>query len=250
MLSLLTSKSKNKFQFVFMNTAILFIILFLTGLPASAQVSVSGSAAFVTKYIWRGYNVVDDPAIQPSLDFGFGESGFSVNVWLSASLSDRNKTSTFDELDFTLGYSASLPNGSALSVGLIYYTFPNQDDFKIDDHTTQEVYAAFTPGVPYLSPTITLYYDFNLGDDLYATFGVDHSIGVGTGSIGSSTVLAYNNGQFGSDSGFSHVELSVFAAIAAGSVEIAPSVTFVGVFEDTVNKDNEIFLSVIIGWSF
>lgn len=246
----LSSNLKGIFNLVLMKIALIITILLLTGLPVRSQVSVSGSAAFVTKYIWRGYNIVDDPTIQPSLDFGFGESGFSANVWYSAGLSDRDKNGAADELDFTLDYSTSFPNGASLSLGIIYYTFPNQDDFDFGDHSTPEIYAAFSPGVPYLSPTLTLYYDFNLGDDLYATIGIDHSIDAVFGSVGTSTLLAYNNGQFGAESGLSHLEYSVFAAISAGPVEIAPSVTFVALFEDTVNPDNEFFFSMNVGWSF
>ncbi len=246
----ISSKLRGTFHIVLMNIALIIIILILTGIPARAQVSVSGSAAFVTKYIWRGYNLVDDPAIQPSLDFGFGDSGFTANVWYSAGLDDRDISGAADELDFTLDYSASFANGAGLSLGLIYYTFPNQDEFEFDDHTTQEVYAAFTPGVPYLAPTLTLYYDFNLGDDLYATFGIDQSVEAGEGSVGASAVLGYNNGQFGANSGFSHIELSLYGGIPAGIVEISPSVTFVGLFEDTVNRDNEIYFSLNAGWSF
>jgi len=250
MLRLLSSKLKGAFHSVLMKMLLIITIIFITGLPAKAQVSVSGSAAFVTKYIWRGYNLVDDPALQPSLDIGFGDSGFSANVWYSVGLSDRDKNGAADELDFTLDYSTSFPNGAGLSLGLIYYTFPNQDDFDASDHTTPEIYASFSPGTPYLAPTLTLYYDFNLGDDLYATFGIDHSVEAGEGSVGASAVLAYNNGQFGANSGFSHIELGVNAAIPAGALEIAPSVTFIGVFEDTVNPDNEFFFSLSAGWSF
>lgn len=250
MLRSLSSKLRGAFHSGHVNIALIIIILLLTGLPAQAQVSVSGSAAFVTKYIWRGYNLVDDPAIQPSLDIGFGDSGFSANVWYSRGLEDRNISGAADELDFTLDYSASFANGAGLSLGLIYYTFPNQDNFEFDDHTTPEIYVAITPGVPYLAPTLTLYYDFNLGDDLYATFGIDQSVEAGGGSVGASAVLAYNNGQFGADSGLSHVELTVYGTISAGVVEIAPSVTFVGLFEDTVNPDNEFFFSLSAGLSF
>jgi hypothetical protein len=88
----------------------------LTGLPAKAQVSVSGSATFVTKYIWRGYNLVDDPAIQPSLDFGFGDSGFSANVWHSAGLADRDISGTADELDLIRTRFLMGSSGAASSI--------------------------------------------------------------------------------------------------------------------------------------
>ena len=104
MLRSICSKLMGAFPIVLMNTALIIIILFFTGIPVKAQVSVSGSVAFVTKYIWRGYNIVDDPAIQPSLDFGFGESGFSANVWYSAGLSKLDKNGAAVELDFTLDY--------------------------------------------------------------------------------------------------------------------------------------------------
>ena len=75
-----------------------------------------------------------------------------------------------------------------------------------------------------------------------AGFQKSMTLEAGGYSLGTSAVLGYNNGQFGVEKGLSHVELTAYSAISAGALEIAPSVTFVGIFEDTVNpEDNEFF---------
>lgn len=53
-----------------------------------AKLGIEFDAAWVSKYIWRGFDLYDDrAAFQPSIDFDLFGTGFSVNVWGSTACS-------------------------------------------------------------------------------------------------------------------------------------------------------------------
>ncbi len=213
---------------------------------AQAQVKVSGGVDFVSKYIWRGFNLADKPTIQPTVDFEFSNSGFALNVWSSLALASRDTYGPADELDFTVSYSAEIAGKYNVSAGFIYYTFPNQDKFKMSDHTTQEIYASFSPASLPLSPELTLFYDFNLGDDLYAVLSTGYNLPLNGHSLDFGAAVGYNNGQFNTDAGISHLNFSVSSGFQIGSFSVVPGVSYVLVPEATVNNDNEFYISLSI----
>ena len=94
-------------------------------LPQSA-ITVSGSADFVSRYVWRGILINNAPSIEPSLDFNY--SGFSLGVWGSYSLSKIDKKDSefgvSQEIDTWISYSYSLKNGIHISVLATDYYFP------------------------------------------------------------------------------------------------------------------------------
>lgn len=94
-----------------------FIFLSLSGISYS-QVGVG--ADFVSRYIWRGLDFGNTPAVQPSLSATFG--AFEIGSWGSFTLS--NQASGSDELDLYLSYSIPTDAGD---IGIILndYYFPN-----------------------------------------------------------------------------------------------------------------------------
>ena len=85
-------------------------------------------ATYVTKYIWRGFDVLDDKAaFQPSANLAL-ENGLNFNVWSSfagASKNDGN-VSTVDatEYDYTVSYKNSFGEDCYVTnyiVGWRYY---------------------------------------------------------------------------------------------------------------------------------
>ena len=66
----------------------------LGGMGQAQEISVDASIDALSGYIWRGGVLgADDKAVlQPSLTLGFGESGFSVNVWGSFFVQSRTET--------------------------------------------------------------------------------------------------------------------------------------------------------------
>ena len=96
---------------------------------AQSEVSVDASLDALSGYVWRGgiLGSDEDLVLQPSLTFGFGESGIALNVWGSFFAMDRGTLDQVDELDFTLSYETSLGEDGqvGLSIGFIEYTFPS-----------------------------------------------------------------------------------------------------------------------------
>jgi hypothetical protein len=96
-------------------------------------------ATYVTKYIWRGFDKLDDKAaFQPSANLAL-ENGLNFNVWMSyAGASKHNgSVSTVDatEYDYTVSYKNTFGEDACLTnynVGWRYYDYPKIDSEKAD----------------------------------------------------------------------------------------------------------------------
>ncbi len=167
-------------------------------------VGVEVGTDIVSKYIWRGQLLTDDPVLQPSVTLSYGN--FAFNAWGSIDMTDINEdgTSTYNmqEVDYTLSYGFAPCEGVDMEVGVIIYDFPGTA-FK----TTEEVYASVSLSSLPLSPTLSVNYDYDEVDGYYANLSVGHSFelteklglslgaGLGWGNSG------YNDAYFGVDSG-------------------------------------------------
>lgn len=165
--------------------------------PEEAPVFAS-SNSFMTKYIWRGWNLGDEPVMQT--DFSLSWYGFTFELWSNYTLNndkskDEGRYQEFTEIDYAIDYTFSVGEMSemlgmevpelveplSVSAGYIYYTFPNVDwdDKFFDSH---EVYL----GVSYdvlLQPEFTWYWDVGSGKGnsdgggagSYFLFGISHT---------------------------------------------------------------------------
>lgn len=134
------------------------------------SLSTSVSAAFMSKYIWRGQLLNDDYVMQPSVGVSYG--GLSASLWGNVDMTDYHDNNwEFTEYDWTAGYAGKIPGVDILkySVGAIYYHFPSTTA------STTEVYGGLGLDMP-LSPTVTLYRDVDEADSSYVAFSVSHSI--------------------------------------------------------------------------
>ncbi len=126
------------------------------------------SADYVGKYIFRGQNLQDDGAFQPSVNLTYGK--FSANIWASVELSKINGNSgEITEVDYSLDYSDTLCEGIGYSIGVINYVFPNT---SIED--TVEIYVGLSFDT-FLSPSITLYNDVDEANGSYVSVGIGHT---------------------------------------------------------------------------
>lgn len=91
------------------------MFLFFAG-TLSAQISVSGGADFVSRYLWRGLDFGNTFNIQPSLALTSGD--FEVGFW--GSYPFANTAGGNEEMDLYLGYSVG-----DFSVLVTDYYFPN-----------------------------------------------------------------------------------------------------------------------------
>ena len=129
-------------------------------------------------------------------------------------------------------------------LGIHLLHFPTQEDFTFADHTTEEIFTGLSFQEIPLSPSITVYRDFDLGDNFYAEFSVEQDITIDRNPITLGTAVGYNGGQFGSDPGISHVDVSLSTQTSIGPIHITPKVIYTISAESTVNPDNEIYLMI------
>ncbi len=91
------------------------------------DLKVSGTAAFVTDYRFRGISFSDlDPAVQASITLTT-KPGIFFSAW-GSSIADFNGATT--EIDLTAGWSGAIA-GLNTSAGLIYYTYPGGSNTNV-----------------------------------------------------------------------------------------------------------------------
>jgi uncharacterized protein (TIGR02001 family) len=149
----------------------------------SAQAEVTGNAAVVSDYNWRGISQsAGDPALQAGIDYAH-DSGFYVGAWGSnvdfGDCCDENV-----EVDLYAGFSGG--ETVTWDVGLIYYFYPGADDLDFP-----EIYVGL--GYEWLSAKLSWTNDFgnydesafyleaNAAYELPANFGLEAHIGYSDG---------------------------------------------------------------------
>ena len=136
---------------------------------SAAETSGSASADVMSNYVWRGVRLSDEFVIQPSVGITYGS--FGANLWANWDSDPLNafgyETSEFTETDVTLNYTFAMDK-IAFDVGYIYYALEAADD-------TQEIYLAVSYDTM-LSPSATLYYDFDEGDGAFLVLAIGHSV--------------------------------------------------------------------------
>lgn len=234
---------------------------------ATEDLGVTVDISYVSKYIWRGFDLLDDKgAWQPSIDLDLG-NGFSANVWMSYAGASGGVDAT--EYNYTLAYNGSVLEDSAwktnYELGWRYYDFI---DTSSQDADTQEVYLAGSmPAltgcgvVPHFavfqmwpaqggganrdfSGTIYLMgfgYDLTLDDapELPLSFTWD---------------IVYNDGTGGSsvDHDWSHMVwgLSTSMTCPATGGTLKPGIYFQNSFDSSVNDEDELWAGISYSFSF
>jgi len=148
-------------------------------------------------YIWRGCVLNDRPVWQPAgtVSYSTGDYGtFSAGLWANADMTDRMGHTTgagLNEIDYTVSYAINVADFS-FEVGNIWYTFPKasgQDYYN----STREVYASVAYNNDIVTPSVSLYYDYDLMEGFYGnvalnkefalsdqlTLGLDVALGAG-----------------------------------------------------------------------
>jgi uncharacterized protein (TIGR02001 family) len=108
---------------------------------ATAHAQLSSTVDAVSDYDFRGISLsARDPALQASLDYTFGDSGFSAGAW--ASNVDFGADYAADvEVDYYFDYEHALNETFALYAGISLYTYPSSD---VD--SSPEAYVGFGAG--------------------------------------------------------------------------------------------------------
>ncbi len=176
-------------------------VIVLLGVSASGlyaeepEVSGYASVGIFSDYVWRGIQVHDDGAIQPSVGITYG--GFGANLWADYDI-DANE---HVETDLTLSYGFSPMDKLSLEVGYIYYAIDGADN------DSQEFYLSAGYDI-LLRPSLTFYYDFDAGDGGFLvasrgrSFGLPKEISL---SLGGSASVNFDNAVMGANSSGNNV---------------------------------------------
>jgi len=148
------------------------------GIPAAMAEeeapSADASVAFLSKYVWRGFELSDDSmVIQPSLTASY--MGFSANFWGNLDTKYyETEAHNWNETDFTLSYDGAYEK-LGYGVGWIYYALEDVADANIRANDTQEFYGTLSYDV-LLAPTFTFYYDISdFNGAWYANLSFGHT---------------------------------------------------------------------------
>ncbi len=143
--------------------------------------TASGSVAFLSKYMWRGYELSDESiVVQPSMTLAYKGSAF--NIWGNLDTDPADDKAALDETDLTVSYDTSI-GSFGLGAGYIYYDLDGMDD-------TQEFYLKASYD-NFLTPTLIIYKDISSLPGYYFSISLSHSFSL-------TDAVAFNlSGAFG-----------------------------------------------------
>ena len=203
----------------------------------------SASVSLLSSYVWRGQEVHNDAAIQPTI--GIGARGFSVNLWADYNI-DTGETV---ETDFTLVFSNSVGK-IGYDLGYIFYALDGAAD-------TAEIYGVVSYDT-FLSPSAGLYWDYDETDSLFVNLAVGHDFTVGEYTLSAGASLAYYFYD-NADDDWQNFELSLSTSIPVGPLSIDPVVAYSVDLYDGAGKtnagaiaplDDEFYGGVALAYSF
>jgi hypothetical protein len=204
----------------------------------------------VSSFIWRGFDLdpVHHPVVQPSVSYGFGDSGFAIDLWSNFSFESKE----LHEADLILSYQVPTPASYSLSFGYCLYGWYFADQLSgFDQRTTHEVSVTLgLPEIP-LAPELTVFYDLDDGDGLYAALAIAHAVPVHHTTLELSASLGYNGGQWlpdDADTGLSDLNLGVAVPFEWRGTTITPFATYTVVFLDEISEDNHLWYGLSLSW--
>ena len=177
------------------------------------------SVGYDSLYMFRGVNFANDLV---TADLSFSAFGITAGAWYGSAYNDD-----YNELDLYISYTHSF-NVVDLTGGYIYYDFPKTGG------DTSELFASIsTSALPYVTPSLSYYYDIDAIDGSYLELRFDGSIPVVADrlSIDPYTSISYdfdyntdgnnwNNWEIGVELPFALSENVTISGYAAYSVSL------------------------------
>lgn len=232
------------------NFFILSLIIIITMTGQNLNADLSFQLDFTSRYIWRGFdlNPHEQPALQPSINYTFKDTGLTFNIWSSISFADKE----VNEIDFTLTYTFLDSDIFSLSAGFINYSWFFADNFKIKDDTTQEIFISADLKDIFLNPGLCIYYDFGNGDGFYILTKVSQRIKISkSGGIDLFVSLGYNGGQWladGAEPGFSDMNLGISYPFYLKYFKITPFINYTNVLMETIGSGDHYWFGISINY--
>lgn len=147
----------------------------LLAAAGAAQADVTGTAAIVSDYDFRGITqTLEDPAVQGSIDYAH-DSGFYGGVWGSnvdfSSGEDLADPST--EVDVYAGFKGTAGD-FGYDAGIVYYAYPGESDFNYPEIYVKGSFSIVSAGI---------YYSNDFGGTDESSFYVYGDVGVPAGPV-------------------------------------------------------------------
>jgi hypothetical protein len=268
---------------IVLGAAIVVASAVATAAPAAAQ-AVGADLGLYSSYVWRGLSLTNKPVAQPDVyvTFPAGKASITVAGWANIDLgkyddpdndiSESGGLSSFNLAEFDPYAEIAFPLGkSTLTGGITGYFYPN-DAGLTSDFNTWEVYGKLSFDEVLLSPKISVWYDIDKIDGLYAEAALSHSLALGEShSLDLGATAGFNSGQDADldssgipqadffnfqDNGFTHLDLSAGFPLTAGAFSITPVLHFIingdeftKVTSPTNSSDTKLWGGVTISWS-
>lgn len=213
--------------------AVLVMCISFSGAYAE-EIKKGGYASIdvMSNYVWRGQKLSNSWVIQPSLGINYG--AFGASIWsnydsdrVEATSGDSSGHGKITETDITLTYTHSIDK-LTLTGGYIYYALEGAND-------TQEIFITVSYDT-FLSPFLTLYYDYDEGNGAFIVAGIGHSIPVTKDMsvrLGASASYNLRNKVMGYDSGgkrfsnFYNAEVSASLTVPVyKNITITPKIAY------------------------
>lgn len=220
--------------------------------------AVDASVGLFSDYMWRGFNLYDGTSIQPALnvayDSDWGQT--SGNLWMHLSGENDNGPEKFTELDATIAHAITF-EPLTLKVGAVWYTYPDDDD-NIDN--TGEFFGVVSlddselNGVFTLSPTVSVYHDYDEYDAQYYELGLSHAFA--TDALGEGFEVtpfvafgfASNAEKYYADDGVVQATYGVSLNAQVGDLAVVPTIARTSEMDD--NAKSEFWFGTNFTYSF
>ncbi|HEX8372573.1 MAG TPA: TorF family putative porin [Chthoniobacterales bacterium] len=228
--------------------------------------------AYDSQYIFRGVNILGggpgsgatEGGSLVSADINYAKYGFTVGGWYGASINESpngfggrgSQDAAYTELDLYINYAHTF-GPVTLSAGYIYYLFPDAAGADANKDTHEVNVGISSSAIPFVTPSLTFYYDMDLFEGGYLEFKLASSIPVIADklSIDPYVLVSYDFEYNSTTSDWNHVQAGINVPY-----KVTPNVTISGyaavsvaldaLTNEGLANDHEVFGGGKIGFSF
>ena len=226
--------------------------------------------AYDSQYIFRGVNILGggrgegatEGGSLVSADINYNKYGFTIGGWYANSINETPnglggrgyQNGKYSELDLYLSYAHTF-GPVTVSGGYIYYLFPDANGVDSNADTHEFNVGVSTSVIPFVTPSLTYYYDVDLFDGGYLEFKLASSIPVIADklSIDPYALVSYDFKYNSNTDDWNHFQAGINVPY-----HITPNVTISGYAAvsvaldalDGAANDHEVFGGGKIGFSF
>ena len=259
------------------------VLLSATGLVQAQQEQLSGTVdlTYLSSYIWRGFDLYGQSrsAIQPSINLDLYGTGFGLSIFCSRA--NGGGRENLEELRYNLNYTNGLYKAENYAtnyqLGYTYFSYP---DMPKKAYNMQEVFASLSwpkicpAGVVPSYTAICSWPSEGKSTMANSSGGWLHILGLGYDMTVSgltpdipeqtfhlSTQLVYNDGAWDFanptagvskvDHDWSHAVFGVSTDFDLGNnLSLTPAIYYQASMDDSVNKEDETWISMTLRYKF